>query len=56
MSGVTPATYLRMTAHDGFHGFTDKEPGIKNRLDHKRADWKQDQAYNIMATSGAAQQ
>ncbi|MBY5334916.1 substrate-binding domain-containing protein [Rhizobium leguminosarum] len=36
--------------HDGFHEFTDKEPGIKNLLDQQSGDWKQDQAYNIMAT------
>lgn len=41
-------------AHDrseGFHEFTDKEPGIKNLLDKQSGDWKQDQAYNIMATA-----
>jgi ribose transport system substrate-binding protein len=37
--------------HDGFHEFTDKEPGIKNLLDQQSGDWKQDQAYNIMATA-----
>jgi ribose transport system substrate-binding protein len=37
--------------HNGFHEFTDKEPGIKNLLDQQSADWKQDQAYNIMATA-----
>jgi len=41
-------------AHDryeGFHEFTDKEPGIKNLLDRQSGDWKQDQAYDIMATA-----
>src|SRR3954465_6478013 len=37
--------------HDGFHEFTDKEPGIKNLLDQQSGDWKQDQAYNIMKTA-----
>jgi ribose transport system substrate-binding protein len=37
--------------HDGFHEFTDKEPGIKHLLDKQSGDWKQDQAYNIMATA-----
>src|SRR3954454_13594773 len=37
--------------HDGFHAFTDKEPGIKYLLDQQSGDWKQDQAYNIMATA-----
>ncbi|MBY3238812.1 substrate-binding domain-containing protein [Rhizobium laguerreae] len=37
--------------HDGFHEFTDKEPGIKNLLEQQSGDWKQDQAYNIMATA-----
>lgn len=41
-------------AHDrneGFHELTDKEPGIKYLLDKQSGDWKQDQAYNIMATA-----
>jgi len=37
--------------HDGFHEFTDKEPGIKNLLDQQSGDWKQDQAYNLMANA-----
>jgi len=37
--------------HDGFHEFTDKEPGIKYLLNEQSGDWKQDQAYNIMATA-----
>ncbi|PSJ64412.1 substrate-binding domain-containing protein [Kumtagia ephedrae] len=37
--------------HNGFHEFTDKEPGIKNLLDKQSGDWKQDQAYNIMANA-----
>lgn len=41
-------------SHDrnsGFHEFTDKEAGIKNLLDQQSGDWKQDQAYNIMANA-----
>ncbi len=37
--------------HDGFHEFTDKESGIKYLLNQQSADWKQDQAYNIMSTA-----
>lgn len=37
--------------HDGFHAFTDKEPGIKNLLNNQSGDWKQDKAYNIMTTA-----
>jgi ribose transport system substrate-binding protein len=37
--------------HDGFHELTDKEPGIKYLLDQQSGDWKQDEAYNIMATA-----
>jgi ribose transport system substrate-binding protein len=37
--------------HDGFHAFTDKEPGIKNLLDSQSADWKQDKAYDLMTTT-----
>lgn len=37
--------------HDGFHEHTDKEPGIKYLLNQQSADWKQDQAYNIMSTA-----
>jgi ribose transport system substrate-binding protein len=37
--------------HDGFHAFTDKEPGIKYLLDKQSADWKQDKAYDIMTTA-----
>ncbi len=37
--------------HDGFHEFTDKEAGVKYLLDQQSGDWKQDQAYNIMATA-----
>ncbi|PZM16919.1 substrate-binding domain-containing protein [Rhizobium tubonense] len=36
---------------DGFHKYTDAEPGIKYLLDKQSGDWKQDQAYNIMATA-----
>jgi ribose transport system substrate-binding protein len=37
--------------HDGFHEFTDKEPGIEYLLDQQSGDWKQDQAYDIMETA-----
>ena len=37
--------------HDGFHEFTDKEPGIKYLLNQQSGDWKQDKAYDIMATA-----
>jgi len=37
--------------HNGFHEFTDKEPGIKNLLDQQSADWKQDKAYDVMTTA-----
>ena len=37
--------------HDGFHAFSDKEPGIKNLLNNQSGDWKQDKAYNIMTTA-----
>jgi ribose transport system substrate-binding protein len=37
--------------YDGFHEFTDKEAGIKYLLNQQSADWKQDQAYNIMSTA-----
>ncbi len=37
--------------HDGFHEFTDKEPGVKMLLNNQSGDWKQDQAYNIMTTA-----
>ena len=37
--------------HNGFHEFTDKEPGIENLLDQQSADWKQNKAYDIMATA-----
>jgi ribose transport system substrate-binding protein len=37
--------------HDGFHDFTDKEPGIKYLLNNQSGDWKQDKAYNIMTTA-----
>jgi len=37
--------------HDGFHALTDKEPGIKYLLDQQSADWKQDKAYDVMATA-----
>ena len=37
--------------HDGFHAFTDKEPGIKYLLNNQSGDWKQDKSYNIMTTA-----
>jgi len=37
--------------HDGFHAFSDKEPGIKYLLNQQSADWKQDRAYEIMSTT-----
>jgi ribose transport system substrate-binding protein len=37
--------------HDGFHAFTDKEPGIKYLLNNQSGDWKQDKAYDIMTTA-----
>ncbi|MBA3448093.1 MAG: substrate-binding domain-containing protein [Pseudaminobacter sp.] len=37
--------------HDGFHEMTGKEAGIKYLLDQQSADWKQDDAYNMMATA-----
>jgi ribose transport system substrate-binding protein len=37
--------------HDGFHAFTDKEPGIKHLLNNQSGDWKQDKAYDIMTTA-----
>lgn len=41
-------------SHDrsnGFHEKTDKEPGIKYLLSQQSADWKQDKAYEVMATA-----
>jgi len=46
-----PGTQPAHDRHDGFHEFTDKEPGIVNLLDQQSADWKQDKAYDIMATA-----
>src|SRR6202046_1028443 len=37
--------------HDGFHAFTDKEPGIQYLLNNQSGDWKQDKAYDIMTTA-----
>jgi ribose transport system substrate-binding protein len=37
--------------HNGFHEFTDKEPGIKHLLERQSADWKQARAYDVMATA-----
>jgi len=46
-----PGTQPAHDRHNGFHEFTDKESGIKNLLEQQSADWKQDQAYNVMATA-----
>jgi len=46
-----PGTQPAHDRHDGFHEFTDKEPGIKNLLNQQSADWKQATAYDIMATA-----
>lgn len=46
-----PGTQPAHDRHNGFHEHTDKEPGIKNLLEQQSADWKQDQAYNVMATA-----
>lgn len=37
--------------HDGFHEMAGEEPGIKFLLNQQSADWKQDEAYNIMSTA-----
>lgn len=37
--------------HNGFHEFTDKEKAIENLLDQQSADWKQQAAYDVMATA-----
>lgn len=36
---------------NGFHEFLDKEAGVKFLLDKQSADWKQDKAYEVMATA-----
>lgn len=36
---------------NGFHEALDKEPGVKFLLDKQSADWKQDKAYEVMATA-----
>jgi ribose transport system substrate-binding protein len=46
-----PGTQPAHDRHDGFHEFTDKEAGIKNLLDQQTADWKQAEAYDVMATA-----
>lgn len=41
-------------SHDrsnGFHELTDKEPAIEYLLNQQSADWKQDKAYEVMATA-----
>ena len=41
-------------AHDrsnGFHAFTDKEPGIKSLLQPIDTDWKQAKGYDVMSTA-----
>lgn len=37
--------------HKGFAEATDAEPGIVRLVDRQDADWKQDRAYNIMASA-----
>jgi ribose transport system substrate-binding protein len=37
--------------HNGFHEYTDKETAIVNLLDKQSADWKQQKAYDVMATA-----
>jgi ribose transport system substrate-binding protein len=37
--------------HNGFHEFSDKEAAIVNLLDKQSADWKQQKAYDVMATA-----
>jgi ribose transport system substrate-binding protein len=46
-----PGTQPAHDRHNGFHEFTDKEAGIKSLLDQQSADWKQAEAYDIMATA-----
>lgn len=36
---------------DGFHAFTDKEPGIKSLLKPIDTDWKQARGYEVMSTA-----
>jgi ribose transport system substrate-binding protein len=36
---------------DGFHAVADKEHGLKYLLKQQSADWKQDKAYEVMATA-----
>lgn len=41
-------------SHDrsnGFHEVADREPGLKYLLKQQSADWKQDKAYEVMATA-----
>jgi len=45
--GSTPA----QERHAGFAAHVDKEGGIKQLLNRQDGDWKQDKAYNIMATA-----
>jgi ribose transport system substrate-binding protein len=37
--------------HKGFASQVDAEPGIKRLVDRQDADWKQDRAYNMMASA-----
>jgi ribose transport system substrate-binding protein len=46
-----PGTQPAHDRHDGFHAFTDREPGIKYLLNQQSGDWKQAKAYDIMATA-----
>jgi ribose transport system substrate-binding protein len=45
--GSTPA----QERHAGYAAHVDKESGIKQLLNRQDGDWKQDKAYNIMATA-----
>jgi ribose transport system substrate-binding protein len=45
--GSTPA----QERHAGFAAHVDKESGVKQLLNRQDGDWKQDKAYNIMATA-----
>jgi ribose transport system substrate-binding protein len=46
-----PGTQPAHDRHNGFHELTDKEQGIKHLLDQQSADWKQAEAYDVMATA-----
>ena len=46
-----PGTQPAHDRHDGFHEFTDKEPGIKYLLSPIDTEWKPAKGYEIMATA-----